>query len=50
MKIGWIGIGTMGTPMVRNLLITGFPVYVYNRSREKEKELIKLRSISAESI
>ena len=42
MKIGWVGLGTMGTPMVRNLLDKGFPVCVYNRTREKEKELIKL--------
>ena len=39
-KIGWVGLGTMGTPMVRNLLAKGFPVCVYNRTREKEKELI----------
>src|SRR5258706_10397550 len=50
MKIGWAGLGTMGTPMVRNLLSKGFPVYVYNRTREKEKELIKLGATSADSL
>jgi 3-hydroxyisobutyrate dehydrogenase len=49
-KIGWVGLGTMGTPMVRNLLAKGFPVCVYNRTREKEKELIKLGASSADSL
>ena len=25
MKIGWVGLGTMGTPMVRNLLDQRIP-------------------------
>jgi 3-hydroxyisobutyrate dehydrogenase len=50
MKIGWVGLGTMGIPMVRNLLKKGFPVCVYNRTREKEKELIKLGASSARSL
>jgi len=50
MKIGWVGLGTMGTPMVRNLLDKGFQVYVYNRTHEKEKELIKLGASSANSL
>ena len=50
MKIGWVGLGTMGIPMVRNLLNKGFPVRVYNRTREKEKELIKLGASSARSL
>jgi 3-hydroxyisobutyrate dehydrogenase len=50
MKIGWVGLGTMGIPMVRNLLDKGFPVCVYNRTREKEKELIKLGASPADSL
>ena len=50
MKIGWVGLGTMGTPMVMNLLNKGFTVNVYNRTREKEKELIRLGASSAENI
>jgi len=50
MKIGWVGLGTMGNPMVRNLLSKGFPVCVYNRTREKEKELIELGASSADSL
>ena len=34
-KIGWIGIGNMGVPMVANLVNAGFEVTVYNRTREK---------------
>jgi 3-hydroxyisobutyrate dehydrogenase len=50
MKIGWVGLGTMGTPMARNLLRKGFPVCVYNRAREKENELLKLGATSAISL
>ena len=49
-KIGWVGLGNMGIPMVRNLLNKGFPVCVYNRTREKEKELIRLGALSAPSL
>jgi 3-hydroxyisobutyrate dehydrogenase len=46
-KIGWVGLGNMGMPMVKNLLNKGFPVFVYNRTPEKEKDLIKLGALSA---
>ncbi len=38
MKIGFVGLGTMGLPMVRNLLKAGYTLVVYNRNREKIKE------------
>jgi 3-hydroxyisobutyrate dehydrogenase-like beta-hydroxyacid dehydrogenase len=34
-NVGFIGLGRMGQPMVGNLLDAGFPVTVYNRSRER---------------
>ena len=39
MKIAYIGLGTMGAPMARNLLQAGFEVTVHNRSRDKEVPL-----------
>ncbi|MBB5637859.1 3-hydroxyisobutyrate dehydrogenase [Pedobacter cryoconitis] len=39
LKIGWIGLGNMGTPMVKNLVKAGFEVMVYNRNQEKTKAL-----------
>jgi 2-hydroxy-3-oxopropionate reductase len=33
LRIGYIGLGLMGAPMVRNLLKAGFPVVVHNRSQ-----------------
>src|SRR3990172_11420868 len=33
LQVGFIGLGIMGRPMVRNLLRAGFPVTVWNRSR-----------------
>jgi 3-hydroxyisobutyrate dehydrogenase len=38
-KIGWIGLGNMGTPMVRNLMRAGFHVTVYNRTAAKAAAL-----------
>ncbi len=35
LRIGFIGTGTMGDPMVRNLLGAGYAVTAYNRSIEK---------------
>jgi len=39
MKIGWIGLGNMGIPMVKNLVKAGFEVAVYNRNAEKATAL-----------
>ena len=38
-KIGWIGLGTMGIPMSQQLIKAGYPVTVYNRSKDKEESL-----------
>lgn len=38
-KIGWIGLGNMGVPMVKNLVKAGFEVTVYNRTTEKAEAL-----------
>ena len=35
MKIGFIGVGVMGAPMVRNLMKKGHELSVYNRTKEK---------------
>ena len=37
MKVGFVGLGTMGAPMARNLLEAGFDVTVHNRTRVKEE-------------
>lgn len=42
MRIGFVGLGTMGAPMARNLLEAGFDVIVHNRTRTKEEALAKL--------
>lgn len=38
-KIGWIGLGLMGTPMAQQLIKAGYPVTVYNRNKDKEAAL-----------
>lgn len=39
MKVGFVGLGAMGTPMARNLLKAGHEVTVYNRTRQRAEEL-----------
>jgi 3-hydroxyisobutyrate dehydrogenase-like beta-hydroxyacid dehydrogenase len=39
-RIGFIGMGLMGQPMVRCLLKAGFPVQIWNRSKQKAQELL----------
>jgi 3-hydroxyisobutyrate dehydrogenase len=40
-KIGWIGVGRMGYPMVERLAKAGADVTVYNRTRAKAEPLGK---------
>ena len=37
MKVAFLGLGNMGSPMARNLLATGNEVTVYNRTRDKSR-------------
>ncbi|HZG70130.1 MAG TPA: NAD(P)-dependent oxidoreductase [Chondromyces sp.] len=39
-KVGFIGTGVMGKSMAQNLLNAGYPLIVYNRTKEKAEELI----------
>ena len=39
-KIGFIGLGIMGKPMVRNLMKAGFAVTVYNRTKSKADQMV----------
>jgi 3-hydroxyisobutyrate dehydrogenase len=46
-KTGWIGLGTMGSPMCTQLIKAGYPVTIYNRSKDKEKALKALGASTA---
>ncbi|MEM6256020.1 MAG: NAD(P)-dependent oxidoreductase [Cyanobacteria bacterium P01_D01_bin.156] len=41
MKVGFVGLGTMGAPMALNLLKAGHELTVHNRSRDRELPLAK---------
>jgi 3-hydroxyisobutyrate dehydrogenase-like beta-hydroxyacid dehydrogenase len=41
-KVGWIGLGKMGTPIVRNLLGAGFEVTVYDVDAQRVDEAVRL--------
>ncbi|WP_078578874.1 NAD(P)-dependent oxidoreductase [Salipaludibacillus agaradhaerens] len=39
-RIGFIGTGVMGKSMIRHLMKGGYDLYIYNRTKEKARELI----------
>ena len=41
MKIGFIGLGIMGSRMARNLQKEGYQLVVYNRTKDKAAELLE---------
>ena len=47
--LGFIGLGTMGRPMSRNLLRAGFRLVVHNRSRAAVEELVAAGASGAAS-
>lgn len=47
LKIGWVGLGNMGNAMAANLLKAGYQVKVFNRTKDKEKELLNAGASSA---
>ena len=49
-KIGFVGVGIMVKPMVRNLMKAGFPVSVYARSPEKTQDVVREGAVFYESL
>jgi 3-hydroxyisobutyrate dehydrogenase-like beta-hydroxyacid dehydrogenase len=50
MRIGFIGLGLMGTPIVLNLVKAGFAVTVWNRTREKAVPVLEAGADWSETI
>jgi 3-hydroxyisobutyrate dehydrogenase-like beta-hydroxyacid dehydrogenase len=50
MKIGFVGLGRMGSAMATNLLKAGHEVTVFNRSREKRLALVQLGAREAATV
>jgi 3-hydroxyisobutyrate dehydrogenase-like beta-hydroxyacid dehydrogenase len=50
MRIGFIGLGMMGTPLVLNLRNAGYEVVVWNRSPDKAAAALDAGAVKAESI
>lgn len=49
LRVGFLGLGLMGEPMARNILKSGFPLTVWNRTISKASELEKLGAKVGES-
>jgi 3-hydroxyisobutyrate dehydrogenase len=50
LPIGWVGLGNMGNAIVQNLLRNVGIVNVYNRTKEKETEVVQSGARSQESL
>ena len=48
MRVAFLGLGSMGRAMARNLLKAGHDVVVYNRTRARAEELAKEGALVAE--
>jgi 3-hydroxyisobutyrate dehydrogenase len=48
--IGFIGTGVMGKSMAKNLLLTGYPLNVFTRTKTKAEELIALGAVWQNSL
>lgn len=48
-RIGFIGLGTMGSPMARNLVTAGYRLHVYDLSRDAVAALEKHGAVAATS-
>jgi 2-hydroxy-3-oxopropionate reductase len=48
-RVGYIGLGLMGSAMARNLMKAGFPLVVHNRSRAIVDQLVSEGATAAES-
>lgn len=40
-RVGWIGLGRMGAPMVEKVIKAGFEVAIWNRTRSKAEPLVQ---------
>src|SRR5215469_12472921 len=50
MRVGFIGLGNMGSGMAANLLRAGHELTVFNRNPEKRRPLIELGARAAETV
>ena len=41
-KVGWIGLGRMGSPMVEKIIKSGYTVFLWNRTRAKADSIQKM--------
>lgn len=48
--IGFIGVGVMGKPMVRNLMKRGYPVSIYSRTKAKVLDVIEEGAMWCDSV
>jgi 3-hydroxyisobutyrate dehydrogenase-like beta-hydroxyacid dehydrogenase len=50
MKLGFIGLGSLGTPIAENLLASGHTLYVYNRTASKTAPLAAKGAVVSPSV
>lgn len=48
--VAFIGVGVMGKSMVRNLMKTGYEVYIYSRTKSKTEDVVQEGAVWCESV
>jgi 3-hydroxyisobutyrate dehydrogenase-like beta-hydroxyacid dehydrogenase len=48
--VGFIGLGLMGKPMAQNVLRAGFPLVLWNRTRSKADDLVRVGAKLADNL
>jgi len=49
-KIGWVGLGSMGMLMSKRILDAGYSLTVYNRTASKSDNIVKMGALKADSL
>ena len=48
MKIGFVGLGNLGTPIAENILEKNQPLFVYNRTTSKAQPVVEKGAIDVQ--
>lgn len=48
--VGYVGLGTMGEPMARNIVAAGFPTFVFDLNKEAVARLVQIGATASPSL
>ena len=48
-RVGFVGIGLMGRQITKRLLMAGFPLTIWNRTKDRAREILDAGAVWAET-